>query len=98
MTRCALLDHAEQVTEQQIGMHVFGRPADYNAGDDNIVRSQARFLRIKLAEYFESASGRDEPVVLTIPKGTYLPRFEHRTEVVTAGPAPRGRASRSTGQ
>jgi hypothetical protein len=78
VTRCALLDHADQVTEQQIGMYVFGRPADYNAGDDNIVRSQARFLRAKLAEYFESEAGKDEPIVLSIPKGSYLPHFESR--------------------
>ena len=71
--RCALLDHADQVTEQQIGIHVFGRPADYNAGEDNIVRSQARFLRTKLAEYFDSAAGQEEPVVLTIPKGSTCP-------------------------
>jgi hypothetical protein len=72
------LDQVDQVTEQQIGVYVFGRPADYNAGDDNIVRSQARFLRAKLAEYFESAAGRDEPVVLSIPKGSYLPHFGSR--------------------
>jgi hypothetical protein len=78
VTRCALLDQTDQVTEQQIGIHVFGRPADYNAGDDNIVRSQARFLRAKLAEYYESLTGREESVILAIPKGTYLPRFESR--------------------
>ena len=76
VARCALLDHAEQVTEQQIGMHVFGRPAAYNAGEDNIVRSQARFLRAKLAEYFDSAAGQEEAVVLTHPQGL-LPAALH---------------------
>jgi hypothetical protein len=80
VTRCALLDHADHVSEQQIGIHVFGKAPDYNASEDNIVRSQARFLRIKLGEYFESEAGREEPVVLTIPKGTYLPRFSARGE------------------
>ena len=78
VTRCALQNHGDRATEQQIGVHVFGRPADYSAGEDNIVRSQARFLRTKLAEYFEAPAGQGEPVVLTIPKGSYLPRFEHR--------------------
>lgn len=81
VTRCALLDRAEQVSEQQIGIHVFGKPADYNASEDNIVRSQARFLRAKLAEYFDSEAGREEPVVLAIPKGSYLPHFSARTEL-----------------
>jgi hypothetical protein len=79
VARCALLHHADQVTEQQVGIYVFGRPADYNAGEDNIVRSQARFLRVKLAEYFETPAGREEPIVLVIPKGTYLPQFLPRS-------------------
>jgi hypothetical protein len=83
VTRCALLDRPEQVNEQQIGIHVFGKPPDYNASEDNVVRSQARFLRIKLAEYFESEPGRSEPVILTIPKGTYLPHFSGRIETLT---------------
>jgi hypothetical protein len=86
VTRCALLEHSDHVTEQQIGVHVFGRPPDYNASEDNIVRSHARFLRAKLAEYFASGAGLEEPVVLTIPKGTYLPQFQRREE---APPAPR---------
>jgi hypothetical protein len=88
VTRCALADHPDQVTEQQIGIHVFGKPADYNASEDNIVRSQARFLRAKLGEYFESEAGREEPVVLTIPKGTYLPHFEARVEAPPQAEAP----------
>jgi len=85
VAQCALLHRSEQVTEQQVGMHVFGRPADYSAGEDNIVRSQARFLRAKLGEYFDSPAGRGEPLVLTIPKGTYLPQFLPRpTEPVAA--------------
>jgi hypothetical protein len=79
VTRCALMDRTGEVTEQQIGIHVFGRPADYHAGDDNIVRSQARFLRTKLAEYFDSPQGREEPLILTIPKGSYLPSFAPAT-------------------
>ena len=40
--RCALDNQPEAATEQQIGIHVFGRPRGYNANEDNIVRSQAR--------------------------------------------------------
>jgi len=94
VTRCALLDHADQVTEQQIGIHVFGRPTDYHAGDDNIVRSQARFLRTKLTEYFDSPAGREEPIVLSIPKGSYLPHFAPAAVELPSpalAPAPRSR-------
>jgi hypothetical protein len=66
-----------RITEQQIGVHVFGWRPDYNPGEDSIVRSQARFLRGKLESYF-SSEGADEPIHITIPKGTYVPLFEPR--------------------
>lgn len=67
----------DSVTEQQIGVAVFNRPADYNPGDDSIVRVQARQLRSKLAEYF-AGEGRNEPVLVRIPKGGYVPAFQSR--------------------
>lgn len=80
-------NHPEEVTEQQIGVRVFGRPPDYNASEDSIVRSQARLLRMKLESYFHS-EGRDEPVVIRIPKGSYLPVFEPRVSDAAAATAP----------
>jgi len=74
VTECALEDHPEAATEQQIGVNVFGKRPGYNSSEDSIVRSQARLLRLKLASYFEH-EGRDESVVVTIPKGQYLPLF-----------------------
>ena len=50
----------------------------YNPNDDNIVRSQARMLRMKLEHHFAN-EGKDEPVVINIPKGQYLPIFETRS-------------------
>jgi hypothetical protein len=76
----AIQHRPNEITEQQIGVHVYGRPWGYNAADDNIVRSQARVLRWKLDQYF-AQEGRSEPVVITIPKGAYLPVFETRTVV-----------------
>lgn len=46
-------------------------------GEDSIVRSQARFLRQRLEEYY-ATEGREEPVRLTIPKGSYVPEFHFR--------------------
>ena len=78
--RCALEDKSEEATEQQIGIFVYGRPPGYNPNDDNIVRSQARVLRMKLEHHFAN-EGLDEPYVITIPKGRYLPTFEPRAVV-----------------
>lgn len=58
-------------------MHVFQRAAGYNSSEDSIVRTHARLLRQKLAEYF-SSEGAHEDVVIEIPKGHYLPVFRSR--------------------
>lgn len=67
----------EEITEYQIGIHALGRPDSFHTGEDNIVRNYARLLRKKLAEYFEN-EGRDEELVLEIPKGHYRPIFQRR--------------------
>ena len=54
------------------------------------MRSQARFLRQRLEEYFNTA-GAQEPLLLLIPKGSYVPAFERR-EVQAAVPVPAGSA------
>ena len=73
----ALEDQDAQVHEQEIGHKVFGRPADYNPHDDNIVRVTAGNTRRKLEQYFIS-DGISEPIILEIPKGKYTPIFRER--------------------
>jgi hypothetical protein len=71
----ALRGLAHEITEQRIGTQIFHRPADYNPGEDNIVRSYARTLRKRLEQYF-AEEGRDEPRRIIIPRGGYVPVFE----------------------
>ena len=74
----ATVDGGASINETEIGRLVLRRQnSDFDPATDNIVRVQARHLRQKLAAYFAD-EGRDEPVVLTIPKGTYVPHFESR--------------------
>ena len=68
-----LTGQRDTISEQEIGVHVFGRPVGYNPGDDSIVRSQARILRQRLGEYF--AGEPHSPLVVEIPKGNYVPVF-----------------------
>ena len=75
--RKTIENRLEDVHEQTIGRHVFGRRPDYNPGDDNIVRVEARQLRKRLEQFF-GTEGVDEPLVITIPKGAYVPHFEAR--------------------
>ncbi len=80
--RCALENKPEEATEQQIGIHVYDRSPGYNPNEDNVVRTAARSLRLKLEHHFAN-EGKDEPVIIDIPKGRYLPVFEPRSERAT---------------
>lgn len=71
---------AEFLKEYTIGVEAFGRPHDFDPKTDTIVRVQIHRLRQKLAEYYESDGSRD-PILVEIPKGHYLPRFETVTEL-----------------
>ena len=75
--RSALDSHTDEISEQKIGERVFHRAPDYNPNEDNIVRSQARLLRQKLEAYF-ATEGAEEPLILRIPKGGYVPEFIDR--------------------
>lgn len=70
-------DNLAEITEQAIGRVVFGRPAGYNASEDNIVRVTVRHLRNRLEEYYR-AEGASDPIALVIPKGKYIPVFHIR--------------------
>jgi len=83
----SLQNHPEQLREQLIGCGVFGRKADYNPGEDNIVRVEIRQLRKRLDDYF-ATEGKDEPLVIQIPKGAYVPLFEARDHAVVTVASP----------
>jgi hypothetical protein len=75
----SLQGRTEEISEQQIGVHVFGRPTNYNPGDDNIVRQTARQLRQRLALYYQE-EGRNEPIQIVVPRGGYTPQFQYTVE------------------
>lgn len=80
-----LEDNATAISELELGCNALGRRADFNPNEDNIVRVQVRQLRKKLEDFFNT-EGRDEPVILTIPKGSYVPCFSPRPEPLPAPP------------
>jgi hypothetical protein len=84
---CAIKESPEAATEQQIGVHVFNRIPGYNSSEDSIVRTHARLLRQKLAEYFSSEGG-GEPIIIEVPKGHYLPIFRPRHSEPPPAPFP----------
>jgi hypothetical protein len=82
-----LAGRTRELSEQLIGVRVFGRDATYNPAEDTIVRSSARQLRQKLAEYF-ATEGRDETLVMEIPKGGYVAAFLPRPAIEDNAPPP----------
>lgn len=82
----SLQDPTYVLREQEIGVDVFGRPADYDTSHDTLVRVQVSQLRKKLQEHF-SEEGRDEPLIIEIPKGNYVPLFRPRAELLETPPA-----------
>jgi len=73
-----VLDHpGTPLKEYQIATEVFGRPADFDPQVDSTIRVQAGRLRAKLAEYYAS-DGSEDPIVIELPKGTYVLVFHHR--------------------
>jgi len=77
ITDRAVCGDLDAIKEKRIGSEVLGRKDDYDPAVDNIVRVRAHELRQKLAKYF-STEGADEPIVITIPKGSYVPIFMPR--------------------
>jgi hypothetical protein len=65
----------EALKEYTIGVGAFSRPQDFDPKTDPIVRVQTHRLRQKLREYYET-EGRNDPILIEIPKGNYLPTFE----------------------
>jgi TolB-like protein len=63
--------------EYVIGTEVYDRPTSYRPSEDSIVRSEARRLRSKLREYYES-DGKNDRVVINYRPGSYAPFFHNQ--------------------
>jgi TolB-like protein/cytochrome c-type biogenesis protein CcmH/NrfG len=83
-----LAGRADRIKAYAIGTEVFERSADFDAQSDPVVRIEAGRLRRALERYYLS-DGRSDPVVITIPKGAYVPHFAWRTpQAAEPYPAP----------
>ena len=76
----SLAGDAEFLKEYTIGVEALSKPSGYDPQADPSVRSQARRLRAKLAEYYEG-EGSDDPTLVTLPKGAFQLHFERRPEI-----------------
>jgi hypothetical protein len=60
-----------------IAVEALGRGTDFDPQTDPIVRVEAVRLRQALARYY-SGIGRDDPLVIEVPRGSYVPAFRCR--------------------
>lgn len=72
-----LAGRGDSIKEYCIGSVVFGRGQDFNPKLDPIVRVQARNVRARLELYY-AGPGAGDPVIIELPKGTYVPVFRLR--------------------
>ena len=72
-----LAGRGELLKGYNIALAVFDRTDTFDSNVDPIVRMAAGRLRDRLREYYET-DGRDDPVRIELPKGTYTPQIEFR--------------------
>ncbi len=63
--------------EYLIGVEVFDRGESFDPKTDTIVRVQVRRLRAKLSVYYQGP-GEADPLIIELPKGSYVPSFQPR--------------------
>lgn len=73
-----LAGHGDRLKGYTIGVEALGRRADFDPQTDPIVRVEAGRLRRALARYY-AGPGRDDPIVIDLPRGSCVPTFRART-------------------
>jgi adenylate cyclase len=73
-----LAGQGDRLKGYTIAVEVFGRPPDFDAQTDPLVRVEAGRLRRRLIEYYAD-EGRHDPVRLELPRGSYSVVASHKT-------------------
>src|SRR5215211_3938309 len=68
-------EREDEIKEYTIGVKALGRPFDFNPQLDAVIRIHASRLRNILSQYYQG-TGKNDAVVISIPKGGYVPFFE----------------------
>ena len=80
-----LAEQGHTLKESVLAHELYGKGTDFDGGADPVVRVDARRLRDKLREYYESSS---DPIVISLPKGSYVPVFEANPKFEIEPPSP----------
>lgn len=82
-----LAGRADRIKAYSIAVDVFDRDESFDPMLDPVVRIQAGRIRQCLDHYYETEGGGD-PIRISIPKGSYVPRFAARPGHVQPNAAP----------
>ncbi len=86
ITEETLAGRAASLCEYNIGVSVFDRPHSFEPALDPIVRNDARRLRSKLLEYYHRQCPSEcDRLMITVPKGGYVPTFRFVSSGSTEG-------------
>lgn len=80
-----------------IAQDVFGKDDDFDPAMDAVVRVQAGRLREHLTSFY-AGEGKDEPIRITVPKGTYVPSYVRRGGAAGAASTPAAQPNGSGGR
>jgi eukaryotic-like serine/threonine-protein kinase len=75
----------ERLKEYTLGAEALGKGDDFDPRTDPIVRAEVSRLRARIDRYY-AAEGATDPLLIALPKGSYVPVFSLRD-----APAPAGR-------
>lgn len=72
-----IIGRSHCLKEYTIAMNVLEKPSSFNPQENGIVRIHAGRLRRTLTKYYEGF-GLNDPIIISIPKGKYVPVFTNR--------------------
>jgi TolB-like protein len=90
----ALAGRADRLKGYAIAVDVYGRDASFDSKADPIIRLEARRLRRDLHCYYGSTDS-DGSLIISVPKGGYVPRFEPRKGTAQLPASSQGEAASS---
>src|SRR5271168_2215747 len=70
----------DRLKETLLGIEVFNRKPTYDPRVDAVVRTEAVKLRARLRDYYD-ADGREDELIIDLPKGGYVPAFRIREKL-----------------
>lgn len=82
----SLENQSDRLKEYTIGSEALGRGDSFDPRTDPIVRAEASRLRGRIERYY-ATSGASDTLLITLPKGSYVPQFQRRTVPDTASVA-----------